>query len=82
MWAGSSGSMAVSHTMYLTSNIYNTAGDSLSHRLGGGMELSLSAELAKSVNGYTGIMELQPGKFHLLGKPAHCAGITGWMRQA
>ncbi len=76
-----------SHTMYLTSNIYNTAGDSLSHRLGSGMELSLSAELAKSVNGYTGIMELQPGqinwgRFNAMPQPGavrmwlwHCFGM-------
>lgn len=53
-----------SHTMYLTSNRYNTSGDSLAHRLGSGMELSLSTELAKSVSGYTGIMELQPGQIN------------------
>jgi len=76
-----------SHTMYLTSNIYNTAGDTLSHRLGSGMELSLSAELAKSVNGYTGIMELQPGqinwgRFNAMPQPGavrmwlwHCFGM-------
>lgn len=23
----------------------------------------------------------QPGKFHLLGNPLHCSGLTGWMRQ-
>jgi beta-galactosidase len=53
-----------SHTMYLTHNRMNTAGDSLSHRLGSGMIFSLFTEIAKSVNGYTGIMELQPGQIN------------------
>lgn len=53
-----------SHTMYLTHNRMNSSGDSLSHRLGCGMELSFSTELAKSVSGYTGIMELQPGQIN------------------
>ncbi len=52
------------HTMYLTHNRMNSAGDSLSHRLGSGMEFSLFAEIAKSVNGYTGLMELQPGQIN------------------
>ncbi len=53
-----------SHTMYLTHNRMNSSGDSLAHRLGAGMELSLSTEVAKSVSGYTGIMELQPGQIN------------------
>lgn len=53
-----------SHTMYLTHNIMNTAEDSLSHRLGSGMEYNLFADIARSVNGYTGIMELQPGQIN------------------
>lgn len=53
-----------SHTMYLTSHYLNDSGDSLAHRLGSGMELSFSAELARSVNGQTGIMELQPGQIN------------------
>ncbi|MEX0324008.1 MAG: beta-galactosidase [Puniceicoccaceae bacterium] len=53
-----------SHTMYLTSNWLNSSGDSLSHRLGSGLELSFSKELAASTNGYTGIMELQPGQIN------------------
>lgn len=52
------------HTMYLTSNWLNTAGDSLAHRLGSGMELCFSKEVASSVHGYTGIMELQPGQIN------------------
>ena len=52
------------HTMYLTSNWLNSSGDSLAHRLGSGMELSFSKELAASINGYTGIMELQPGQIN------------------
>lgn len=62
------------HTMYLTHNRMNSSGDSLAHRLGCGMELNLGADLAKSVNGYTGIMELQPsqinwGKFNAMPMP-------------
>ena len=76
-----------SHTMYLTSNRSNTSGDSLAHRLGSGMELCFSKELAGSVNGYTGIMELQPGqinwgKFNAIPMPGavrmwawHCFGM-------
>ncbi|NRB47169.1 MAG: beta-galactosidase [Saprospiraceae bacterium] len=52
------------HTMYLTSNFLNTSGDELAHRLGSGMELSFSKELAASTHGYTGIMELQPGQIN------------------
>lgn len=51
-----------SHTMYLLSTALNYPDGSLAHRLGSGMELSFSNELARSVNGYTGIMELQPGQ--------------------
>lgn len=53
-----------SHTMYLLSTVLNYPEGSLAHRLGSGMELSFSQELAKSVNGYTGIMELQPGQIN------------------
>jgi len=53
-----------SHTMYLTSKFLSDEGGPLAHRLGSGMELSFSAEMAKSVNGYTGIMELQPGQIN------------------
>jgi beta-galactosidase len=53
-----------SHTMYLTHNRMNTSGDSLAHRTGCGMEYSLSTEVARSVSGYTGIMELQPGQIN------------------
>lgn len=52
------------HTMYLTSHFLNDSGDRLAHRLGSGMELSFSQELAASVNGETGIMELQPGQIN------------------
>ncbi len=53
-----------SHTMYLTSGHLNDEGGSLAFRLGSGLELSFSNELARSVNGYTGIMELQPGQIN------------------
>lgn len=53
-----------SHTMYLLSTYLNAPSGALSHRLGSGMELSFSSELAASVNGYTGIMELQPGQIN------------------
>lgn len=53
-----------SHTMYLTHNRMNTSGDSLAHRLGSGMEFGFSTEVARSVSGYTGIMELQPGQIN------------------
>lgn len=51
-----------SHTMYLLSTSLNYPEGDLAHRLGSGMELSFSNELARSVKGYTGIMELQPGQ--------------------
>lgn len=53
-----------SHTMYLTTKRLNDEGGALSSRLGSGLELSFSNELAKSVNGMTGIMELQPGQIN------------------
>jgi len=53
-----------SHTMYLTSGYLSDEGGPLAHRLGSGLELSFSAELARSVNGTTGIMELQPGQIN------------------
>ena len=53
-----------SHTMYLTSGFLNDEGGPLAFRLGSGMELSFSAELSASVNGFTGIMELQPGQIN------------------
>lgn len=53
-----------SHTMYLTSQYLNDSGGTLGHRLGSGMELSFSQEFAESINGYTGIMELQPGQIN------------------
>jgi len=53
-----------SHTMYLTSKFLSDHGSSLAHRLGSGMELSFSQEMATSVNGRTGIMELQPGQIN------------------
>ncbi|NQZ75934.1 MAG: beta-galactosidase, partial [Ekhidna sp.] len=52
------------HTMYLTSGWLNDSGDELAHRLGSGMELSFSQELAESTHGFTGIMELQPGQIN------------------
>jgi beta-galactosidase len=51
-----------SHTMYLTNTYLNYPEGALAGRLGSGMELSFSSELARSVKGYTGIMELQPGQ--------------------
>ena len=53
-----------SHTMYLTSGYLNDEGGTMAHRLGSGKELAFSAELAKSVNGLTGIMEIQPGQIN------------------
>ncbi len=53
-----------SHTMYLLSTALDYDTGPLAFRLGSGMELSFSAELARSVNGYTGIMELQPGQIN------------------
>lgn len=53
-----------SHTMYLTSGFLNDEGGPMAFRLGSGLELSFSNELAKSVNGFTGIMELQPGQIN------------------
>ncbi len=53
-----------SHTMYLLSTYLNYPQGEQSHRLGSGMELSFSAEMAQSITGYTGIMELQPGQIN------------------
>lgn len=53
-----------SHTMYLTHERLNSSGDTLAFRLGCGMEFALSTELARSVSGYGGIMELQPGQIN------------------
>ncbi|MFW5699668.1 MAG: beta-galactosidase [Bacteroidota bacterium] len=53
-----------SHTMYLTTGHLDDEGGPEAFRLGSGLELSFSAELAKSVNGFTGIMELQPGQIN------------------
>lgn len=51
-----------SHTMYLLSTSLNYPDGKLASRLGSGMELAFSSELARSIKGYTGIMELQPGQ--------------------
>jgi len=53
-----------SHTMYLLSTFLNYPEGALNFRLGSGMELSFSNEMAKSIQGYTGIMELQPGQIN------------------
>lgn len=52
------------YTMYLTTNLFNSSEDTLSHRIGRGMEHAFAYDLTKSVNGYTGIMELQPGQIN------------------
>lgn len=51
-----------SHTMYLMSTSLNYPEGKFAGRLGSGMELSFSNELARSIKGCTGIMELQPGQ--------------------
>ncbi len=53
-----------SHTMYLLSTYLNTDKGEMAYRLGSGMELSFSTEMAKSIEGQTGIMELQPGQIN------------------
>lgn len=53
-----------SHTMYLLSTYLDTPKGDLGYRLGSGMELSFSCEMARSIKGYTGIMELQPGQIN------------------
>jgi len=53
-----------SYTFYPLSTFLNTAEGPLAHRLGSGMEMSFANELAKSQNGFTGIMELQPGQIN------------------
>jgi len=52
------------HTMYLLSTFLNYPTGHLAHRLGSGMELSFSSEMARSLKGTTGIMELQPGQIN------------------
>lgn len=53
-----------SHTMYLLSTYLDAPKGDVGFRLGSGMELSFSAEMARSMNGFTGIMELQPGQIN------------------
>ena len=53
-----------SHTMYLLSTFLNGPKGDPGFRLGSGMELAFSAEMARSINGFTGIMELQPGQIN------------------
>jgi len=53
-----------SHTMYLLSTFLNYPEGDNNFRLGSGLELSFSNEMAKSIEGYTGIMELQPGQIN------------------
>ena len=53
-----------SHTMYLLSTYLDAPTGDLGFRLGSGMELSFSGEMARSQKGFTGIMELQPGQIN------------------
>ena len=53
-----------SHTMYLLSTYLDAPKGDLGYRLGSGMELSFSGEMARSQKGFTGIMELQPGQIN------------------
>jgi len=53
-----------SHTMYLLSTYLDAPKGNLGFRLGSGMELSFSGEMARSMKGFTGIMELQPGQIN------------------
>ncbi|MDZ7319866.1 MAG: beta-galactosidase [candidate division KSB1 bacterium] len=53
-----------SHTMYLLSTYLDDAGGELGFRLGSGLELAFSSEFARSIAGFTGIMELQPGQIN------------------
>ncbi|MFO1451765.1 MAG: beta-galactosidase [Opitutaceae bacterium] len=53
-----------SHTMYLLSTFLNYPEGDLGFRLGSGLELAFSCEFARSVEGETGIMELQPGQIN------------------
>lgn len=52
------------HTFYLLSTYMSYPEGPLAFRLGSGMELAISMELARSVDGVTGIMELQPGQIN------------------
>ncbi len=52
------------HTMYLLSTYLDSPKGNLAHRLGSGVGLSMSTEFAQSMNGYTGIMEIQPGQIN------------------
>lgn len=53
-----------SHTMYLLSTYLDAPQGEKGFRLGSGMELSFSAEMARAMKGFTGIMELQPGQIN------------------
>ena len=53
-----------SYTMYLLSTFLNYPEGDLNFRLGSGLEMSYSSELTGSVDGYSGIMELQPGQIN------------------
>ena len=52
------------HTMYLLSTHLDYPEGPLGFRLGSGLELAFSAEMARSIQGETGIMELQPGQIN------------------
>ncbi len=53
-----------SHTMYLLSTYLDNDSGELGFRLGSGLELAFSTDFARSIQGYTGIMELQPGQIN------------------
>jgi len=53
-----------SHTMYLLSTYLDSDKGDKGYRLGSGMELSFSCEMARSIKGFSGIMELQPGQIN------------------
>ena len=53
-----------SHTMYLLSTYLGDNGGEQAHRLGSGLQLAFSNEMARSIKGYSGIMELQPGQIN------------------
>ncbi len=53
-----------SHTMYLLSTYLSYPDGNLNFRLGSGMELAFSSEMAQSIEGFSGIMELQPGQIN------------------
>jgi beta-galactosidase len=61
-WVNKTDMDFASYTYYPVNSYSETENDALGFRLGAGRDLSLAHDFFQSVNGQTGIMELQPGQ--------------------